>query len=118
MQPRDPCTGTRAYDQWGQTDLAGVQGNRVLEESLGTYGGAWGRGLEQCGTPRPPAYSAGPQHTSSHEDLLDVAPWSSTPLGWREPSLSPSSGAGELQLTRVGKMRQRLPTRGRHGDSQ
>lgn len=38
-----------------------------------------------------------PPHISPlHEDLLDAESWPSTTLRWREPRLSPSSGAGEV----------------------
>ncbi|VCW84568.1 unnamed protein product, partial [Gulo gulo] len=57
-----------------------------------------GSGLGTAWSSSAPCLQCGPTHTSpSHDDLLDVASWSSTLLGWREPSLSPSSGAGEVK---------------------
>lgn len=54
-------------------------------------------GLEQRGAPG----LSTPRVSLAHppllcEDWLQVDPWVSTPLGWREASLSPSSGAGEV----------------------
>lgn len=65
--------------------------------TLGTLPRNLGTGLKQRGALGLSAPRVSLAHPSLlYDDWLQVDPWVSTPLGWREASLSPSSGAGEV----------------------